>query len=85
MFTDRKIHFVNANESCSAANLFVDYLVRGAAIFESLFPNHRCHQRRREQGQNRQSGTSFPESATSLDDYIMHHVAQILREWNAAA
>jgi hypothetical protein len=26
-----------------------------------------------------QSGTSFPESGTSLDDYVMHHVLQILR------
>jgi len=29
-----------------------------------------------------QSATSFPESATSFEDVIMHHVAHILREWN---
>jgi hypothetical protein len=29
-----------------------------------------------------QSGTSFPESATSFEDVIMHNAAHILREWN---
>ena len=29
-----------------------------------------------------QSGTSFPESGTSFEDVIMHHVAHVLGEWN---
>ena len=29
-----------------------------------------------------QSGTSFPESGTSFEDVIMHHVAHVLCEWN---
>ena len=29
-----------------------------------------------------QSGTSFPESATSFEYVIMHNVAHVLHEWN---